>query len=265
MYNEAHHIPEHRYLVGKLLKDYYNIGYRYLGLEALWNDSIQHRNYLKQTDGFYTSEPVLSNLIREAHQIGYKTFGYDLFNDINKRELNQAENIVNKTLKNDKHAKILILAGWGHINETKKTMAHQFKIQSHINPYTINQTSLESRFFLKGSNPSELSQINNHPKLKDSDLHIYNNLKIKNNCFSIRPHSNKEINIQTKKLKSNENYALLIYYKTELDQSAIAVPTTVKIVNGKTKSINLNLCEGSYVLKIMDTNGKAIYKEELSV
>ncbi|MBX9449469.1 MAG: hypothetical protein KL787_07030 [Taibaiella sp.] len=35
--NEAHHVPLHRIFTRSLLKDLYNNGYRYLGLEALFD------------------------------------------------------------------------------------------------------------------------------------------------------------------------------------------------------------------------------------
>src|SRR5690606_5251139 len=55
--NEAHHIASHRTFTRSLLQGLYDNGYRYLGLEALFDSVINDRNYPTIESGYYTSEP----------------------------------------------------------------------------------------------------------------------------------------------------------------------------------------------------------------
>src|SRR5690606_17379848 len=68
--NEAHHIPKHRAFTKSLLKKLYDNGYRYLGLEALFDSTINERKYPVIETGYYTKEPEFGNLITEALKVG---------------------------------------------------------------------------------------------------------------------------------------------------------------------------------------------------
>ncbi|MEN0005210.1 MAG: OmpA family protein [Bacteroidota bacterium] len=156
-FNEAHHIPQHRFFVTHLLKDLYALGYRYLGLEALTDaTTLIENNYPTLAIGYYTREPLMAELLREAMKLGFQVFGYEATNhqqrylkqylahqesnptetievtnpdgttqtmnltdwniDRNARELAQAINIQN-IFAHDPTAKLLIHAGFGHIKE----------------------------------------------------------------------------------------------------------------------------------------------------
>src|SRR5690606_19462830 len=153
MINEAHHSSLHRNFTKLLLKNLYESGFRYLGLEALnSSDSINDRKYPVQSSGFYTNEPEFGILLREALNLGYQVFGYESVTRGNpkQREIEQAENI-KKILDNDQNAKILIHAGFGHIRENKnidkieKAMAGRFREITGIDPLTIDQASMSER------------------------------------------------------------------------------------------------------------------------
>ncbi|MCJ7932797.1 MAG: hypothetical protein MUW56_03995 [Chryseobacterium sp.] len=75
--NEAHHYASHRTFATSLLKGLYENGYRYLGLEALGDDSINIRKFPTIHSGFYTSEPQFGNFIKTALDLGFILFKYE--------------------------------------------------------------------------------------------------------------------------------------------------------------------------------------------
>ncbi|MDB5030153.1 hypothetical protein [Mucilaginibacter sp.] len=142
MFNEAHHIPISRIFVASLLPNFKKYGYKYLALEAL-NGNIDSLNKA-YTVGYYTSEPQMFNLIMYAKQLGFKIIKYepDFFSykhTPDARDSIQAENIYN-VLKKDPDSKIVVLAGYGHIQERipNHTMASILQQISNIDPVTIN-------------------------------------------------------------------------------------------------------------------------------
>lgn len=132
--NEAHHIPQHRAFTLSILKTLYKNGFRYFAAETFNHfamDDLNQRKYPLLSTGNYTAEPIFGELVREALSIGFKLVAYEIEvnesecnwvpNDIrcaNKREKAQAVNIINKILKTDPRAKVLVHAGYGHIVES---------------------------------------------------------------------------------------------------------------------------------------------------
>ncbi|MDR6524956.1 hypothetical protein J2787_000326 [Chryseobacterium rhizosphaerae] len=167
--NEAHHYASHRMFAASLLKGLYENGYRYLGIEALGDDSINIRKFPTTQSGFYTSEPQFGNLIKTALDLGFTLFKYEAEQGKNgkEREMEQAENIY-KFMQKNKNGKYFIYCGYEHAYEGKhqtweKTMAGRLSDLTKINPLTIDQTQFSER-----SNPEQndllLSTINgNYP------------------------------------------------------------------------------------------------------
>lgn len=156
MLNEAHHVPYHRIFTKSLLKELYQSGYRYLGCEGISDLRIMDKDKPNIKSGFYIKETQYANLIKYAKNIGYTVFKYDTSGtNAREREIHQAKKIKN-IIDNDKTAKVIIHAGWGHIREDTaigKLMAYRFKEITKINPFTINQTRMNEQ----GSNNSENS------------------------------------------------------------------------------------------------------------
>jgi hypothetical protein len=66
MINEDHNTPKHRILTYNLLEDFYRLGYRYLAVEALEDDSSYlSLGYPQIKSGFYTAEPNMGNLLKK--------------------------------------------------------------------------------------------------------------------------------------------------------------------------------------------------------
>lgn len=152
--NEAHHLPSHRMFTRSLLQDLYDNGYRYLGLEALFDPAINQRKFAVQESGYYIQEPEFGNLIYEALRIGYTLFGYEAASNKNgkEREIEQAESI-QEFIKNNPNGKVLIHCGYAHAfeneyNPWEKAMAGRLKDMLQVDPFTIDQT-----MFLEKSDP----------------------------------------------------------------------------------------------------------------
>src|SRR5690606_22540119 len=163
--NEAHHIASHRTFTRSLLQGLYDNGYRYLGLEALFDSVINDRNYPTIESGYYTSEPEFGNLLSAALKIGFTLFGYEASPGKNgtEREIEQAENI-RKFIESNPNGKVLIHCGYAHAYENEyrpwgKAMAGRLKENMNTDPLTIDQT-----MFLEKSD-----RQNNHLFLRLND------------------------------------------------------------------------------------------------
>ena len=155
--NEAHHMPQHRVFVTQLLDGLYNQGFRHFGMETYlaspMNDStLQVNGHATLKSGYYSKEPQFGNLIRSAHQIGYKLFGYESENHKNgkEREINHARNIEKYLLKYP-NEKLIIYCGFDHGYEGQmgynweKAMAGRLKEFTNLDPLTINQVKFSER------------------------------------------------------------------------------------------------------------------------
>lgn len=150
MINEAHDQPMHRAFTASLLEDLYKIGFRYLAMEMLRNKGSNAVTRVNMNTGHYVCEPVAGELVRKALEIGYTLVPYEdtvYPHSVKQREYAQAQNLFDFIQKKDTSAKILVHAGYGHIDEASTTdefipMAAYFKIISGIDPLTIDQTHM---------------------------------------------------------------------------------------------------------------------------
>lgn len=150
MINEAHNKPLHRAFVLSLLDDLYKRGFRYLAMEMLNNFSDHELGKLTPLTGHYCTEPVAGELIRTALDIGFKLVSYEdtaaMQHNATQRDSIQAEHIYD-VIRDDSSARILVLAGYGHIAEKSLSadyipMGTAFKRISGIDPLTIDQTNM---------------------------------------------------------------------------------------------------------------------------
>lgn len=161
MLNEAHHNYQHRDFTRSILSDLYEQGFKYLGLEALFEDEkkLSQRGYPVIKSGYYTKEHHLANLIREALDLGYTVFPYDTKGGQGpQREINQAE-AISEVLKENPDAKMIIHAGYDHIREDGKVrnwgkaMASRVKDMTGIDPYTIDMVQMTNQSTPDRNNP----------------------------------------------------------------------------------------------------------------
>jgi hypothetical protein len=160
MINEEHDTPMHRAFTMRLLPVLYKKGFRYFAPETIVDDEINERGYATQKSGYYQSDPVYGDLVRQAIRLGFKIVSYDLSPDCTNppdnrdhcqdvRERAQAQNLYERILKNDSQAKILVHVGRTHNQKTKletwALMGWHFRQITGIDPLTIDQTQMSER------------------------------------------------------------------------------------------------------------------------
>lgn len=153
MINEAHHVPQHRAFTLQLLEALWTRGFRYLAIEDLGaqDSTLQQRGYPTAKSGFYMAEPIYGEMVRTALRIGYRLVPYEA-GDPNPavREQGQAEHLVERIFRKDSAAKVIVHAGYAHIDEIgartgSETMAQRFKKMTGMDPLTIDQTEMSER------------------------------------------------------------------------------------------------------------------------
>lgn len=149
--NEAHNIALTRTLTVRLLKPLRAEGFSIFAVETLYPSDIvalNHRGYPTAASGFYMREPIYAEMVRTALRLGYKVVAYeaDQFHTGDAREAQQAEHLL-QILKANPGAKMLVNAGYAHIQKTgeflgAQSMAEHFIKDSGIDPLSIEQTIL---------------------------------------------------------------------------------------------------------------------------
>ncbi|OOG52558.1 hypothetical protein B0E47_14750 [Rhodanobacter sp. B05] len=149
--NEAHNIPLTRTLTVQLLGKLRQEGFDYFAVETIYqtDTKLQSRGYPTSKSGFYTEEPISAEMVRTALKLGFKVLGYEALSDAtgDAREAEQARNIYNSVFKKDPHARLVVEAGYAHVQKSGgflggSSMAeHLFKL-SRINGLSVEQTML---------------------------------------------------------------------------------------------------------------------------
>jgi hypothetical protein len=149
--NEAHNIALTRTLSVRLLKPLREEGFNVFAVETLYHSDIaalDKRGYPTADSGFYTREPIYAEMVRTALKLGYKVVAYEADPDHtgDAREAQQA-GILAKILKDDPNAKLVVNAGYAHIQKTGKflgaqSMAEHFIEDSGVTPLSVEQTIL---------------------------------------------------------------------------------------------------------------------------
>jgi hypothetical protein len=158
------------------------LGYSVLAAEALTREKddgvalekmerLSKDGYVRRSSGYYLNDPVFADFFRQAMRMGYRLVSYESagFTDeqtdearSNRREQEQAENIVRRALEPDPSAKVLVYGGRHHaakapINDPKVKerlwMAERLKRLTGIEPLVIDQVEL-------GEAPADRPDVN---------------------------------------------------------------------------------------------------------
>jgi hypothetical protein len=269
LFNENHVQPKGRYWVRSLLPALYQQGFRYLALEALGDDAdLPRRGYPTLGSGFYLREPQLANLVREALALGFTLVPYDTMAD--DREQGQAQNLWRRSLGQDPHAKVVVLAGFGHIDErvgSGKSMARWLHELSGLNPLTINQTDLETLVPATGEEGVFFAREHDAaPPIRHymtNDIYVVNNLNIKDKGNGVGTTQPVDISVPADSLVRDQSFALLVYTRTEYRAVPNPVPVWVRI--GKTSRQRAFLRPGQYVTVAKNSGGTILWRAELAV
>lgn len=150
-FNEAHNIPLTRTLTLALLERLRKDGFTHFAAETLYDTDhdLAKRGYPIGESGFYVEEPIYAEMIRTALKLGFTVVAYDASDDAqgDARERIQARTLVERVFKKNPKARLIVNAGYAHIQEDGKyldgkAMAYYFRKNSGINPLTIEQTML---------------------------------------------------------------------------------------------------------------------------
>jgi hypothetical protein len=150
-FNEAHNVPLTRTLTVELLSKLREEGYTYFAAETLYatDKDLAKRGYPTAKTGFYTMEPICAEMVRTALKLGFKVVAYESEREGNGdiREYDQAKNLYERVFKNDPAARVVVNAGYAHIQENGKylggrSMAQHFHRLSDIDPLTVEQTMM---------------------------------------------------------------------------------------------------------------------------
>ncbi len=275
--NEAHHNASHRTFTKSLLQGLYDNGYRYLGLEALFDSSINTRKFPVMESGIYTREPEFGNMISAALKLGFIVFGYEASAGKNgkEREIEQAQNI-KRFIDSNNNGKVLIHCGYAHVNENfykpwEKAMAGRLKEFTGIDPYTINQETFSEKgsfetnpAFVNLNTSDEVKVLidqdgqpfNGSSELKQTDLVVIHPVtRYKNN----RPHwlANEKLSytVPVKKIK-NSNLLVMAYRQGEYEKNGI--PADILEIKDQHSKNELFLAPGKYEIVLKDVNYKVI-------
>lgn len=292
MFNESHYDWRNRYFVILMLDSLFKKGYKYLCMEDLnYSDSINERQFPTSKTGYYFKEPFMGSLARTALKIGYKLIAYEdtidnidsySFNSpVDKREYYQALNLY-RQYKKDTAAKWIVYAGYSHINKSsfseteQSTMAKYFYEFSHINPFSINQstysdifsstvpidssTNRENYYYLRND------QINDSALLKQSDFYIINNIDIIPYESLDTSKGFQKYHIRYDKGKSeNQKYFIQVFLKDEYFQDRHAIPVYIKRASENIFERNIWLPKNNYYLVVADKNDKSLYESDMSL
>lgn len=148
--NEAHHDAHTRELVLRLLPRLRSEGFNYFAAEALIEDgaALARRGYPVAASGTeYLHEPLYGEIVRTALRLGYAVVPYDPTTAVADRDLAEAENLYTRVFARDPNARLLVLAGYAHIDQSLgelgpvTPMAMRLAALTGIAPLSIDQTT----------------------------------------------------------------------------------------------------------------------------
>lgn len=151
-FNENHSYPLTRTLTVQMLAALRAEGFDTFAAETLYDtdiDALQKRGYPISETGFYTDEPIYAEMVREALRLGYRVVAYEALSNAtaDAREVEQARNLQRDVFKTHPEARLVVNAGYAHIQEAGKylggsAMAQHFRRITGIDPLTVEQTML---------------------------------------------------------------------------------------------------------------------------
>lgn len=149
--NEAHSNALTRTVTVQVLEKLRAEGFDTFAAETLYDTDkdLAKRGFPDSSSGFYTEEPIYAEMVRTALKLGFKVVPYEATSNAtgNEREQEQARNLIAATLKDDPTSRIVVNAGFAHIQKAGtylggKSMAQHFERLSGIEPVSIEQTMM---------------------------------------------------------------------------------------------------------------------------
>jgi hypothetical protein len=161
--NEAHHISSHRAFTMNLLEGFYRLGFRYFCAETFYNSDtlLNKRGYPTLETGTYVADPIFGEMVRKALKLGYKLIPYEAQNyqsvevmengvpsvekgTSQERYIKMGLNIAS-IFRKDPSAKVLVHAGYFHINKQGLSTGYYIKLFTGIEPFSIDQVAMTEK------------------------------------------------------------------------------------------------------------------------
>lgn len=279
IFNEVHDHPETRLLPLELLPVLRKQGFDTLALEALsvGDGALGSRGYPVYKSGYYTREPIMGRLVREALRLGFKVTGYDVTSDrqldVASREEAQAENLANRVRDGGGH-RVVVLAGLAHAYKRKggylqgqEPMAARLGQKLGFTPFVIDQvyafdgatgrTMPGNGLFVLQKNGKPWAA---EPAQFDVSIigHVQRSGPARDGWATLAP-SERLVHITAAPCGSDP-CLVQAYRKGDV---ATAVPLDASMTQGK-KDITLLLPSGGIEVRYIGTRGKAIKVVPLS-
>lgn len=264
LFNEDHADPYCRYVLKTLLPDLVKLGYTNFGVETLADidHNINEYGFPIHGSGFYSDEPNMANLLREAVKLGMHVFPFEEYSsncDLcctrlekrNFREKGQAKNIIAHS-KSHK-GKTIILSGHSHIykhsdNKDLKFMAEYLNELTNDKILSVNQTHQEEYPSYKGMDVIPMTREGEYYIIdtlyKKIDVQILHNTVLKKQNYQLKIGKDCEMEV---KIKGKEQGYLAIYEKRENELFPLkAIPLAVVPFNRKSNALTIYLNNGNY-------------------
>jgi hypothetical protein len=161
--NESHQLSRHRAFGMQLALALRKIGFTHLAMETLapGTEALATRGYPLRDDGWYSKDPVFGDFIRQALRAGYIPVAYeqtpeqrsnaeDWHTRIDSREESQANNLIDRVLKQQPRARIFVYVGYSHVlkgsetvdGKTQRWMAERLRAKTGIDPLCVDETQV---------------------------------------------------------------------------------------------------------------------------
>ena len=274
MFNEEHTQPRGRWLVGSLLPALYQQGFRYLALEALEaadSAGLRQRGYPVAASGFYTNEPHFGNLIRQACRLGFRVVAYDAMSD--DRERDEARNLLAATLGPHPTARVVVLAGHGHINEASpaQSLATWVRKLAGVDPLTIEQTQAAQvaatswQQLPPGAYLVPATSLGPNRNLT-CDLYVLNRLRLAGTGNGFGSPAARPVRcVAPADSLGPGPQVLLVYRQLEKQAQPGAVPVAVRCLRPGERAVELRLLPGTYAAEVRDAPGRRRWQQTLTV
>ena len=285
IFSEAHHWPQCRFQLKRLLPKFKEKGFTSLFLEGInkyKTSTINLGEPINQEIGIYTSDPTFANLIRHAQALGIQIYGYEFDGEtpregesrIQARDRIQAKNIIK--IISDKNildtGKVLVYCGYGHANEKETTkskrMGAHLKEKLKINPITINQhyiIGIESELTNKLKTSKYKPYLLKSPKIEnlgyDFMLWEDNPDYFTNDPEYLYKLGTQQQEISCKEIDLNKNHFIQI--ENMDNPSNIRIPHLAKNYNPNIKDIFLP--NGNWLIRVFNRNGESVCTDKFKL
>ena len=288
--NEAHHVAQTRLLTLQLLKPLYDSGFRYLAIETLdeaYVVTLNRTGVPTLKSGFYSAEPTLALLIREAKRLGFKLVAYE---PTPISEEGQAKNIYERIFIKDPQAKVLVHAGYSHIDKMgdpeRVPMAKHLWDYTKIEPFSIDQLTFRERGRPEAEDANYRTllaslQVQEPSLLMKKDDLSYFVSENDQGRFDVQVISPPEEFIRQRPLLRRDAADLMIYnisdifcpfdqtcllqaFRRKENSESLAVPFD-QIIFDSVTTANLLLATGVYDLILTDANSKVLKRKVITV